>query len=87
MEAFDWATDQAVRAVLIALCDDMSVRRKALEYLDKVEPKAWANAIPISVTHKRKAHPGLRICIQCGDAFDETDNATQDCAYHSGTCL
>ncbi len=86
MNALGFASDATIRAVLIALCSDKDIQEKALGYLTKLEPLALsaAKAFP---NVKRKAVSGLSICVQCEEAFDEVDNTTKDCQYHSGECL
>lgn len=83
MDALSRASDHTVRAILTALCDDRSVRSKALAYLDKLEPQA-RTAATVLPTRKRKAAHSLSICVQCEDAFDEDDNVSKDCKYHTG---
>ncbi|KAK3935500.1 hypothetical protein QBC46DRAFT_358212 [Diplogelasinospora grovesii] len=88
MDALICASDKSVRAILMALCDDHSVKRKAIDLLDLLEPEANAKAkapeMVASITKKRKAECGIAICVQCGDSFDENDNEKKECRYHSG---
>jgi len=83
MDAFQFASDHTVRAILKALCDDSDVRTKALSYLAKLEPLAIqvAQAFP---QVKRKITSGLSICVQCESSFDEADNTAKVCQYHNG---
>ena len=82
MDALSRASDSTIRAILTALCDNSAVRSKALKLLQMLEPKAITTAgNPIT---KLKATSGLSICVQCGEPFDENDNTTKDCHYHSG---
>ncbi|KAH6842187.1 hypothetical protein B0I37DRAFT_329367 [Chaetomium sp. MPI-CAGE-AT-0009] len=86
MDALFNASNETVRSILIALCDDDRVRSKALKYLDMIEPEAKlnANAAPRSDpnTKKRKPASTLSICLRCGEAF--SDGTTDRCTYHDG---
>lgn len=85
MDAFSAASENTVRAILSAVCDDNRVRSKALRYLRMIEPQALeATTATSKPGFKRKAHVGLSICVQCDKAFDEQDNRRRDCQYHSG---
>ncbi|KAH6617648.1 hypothetical protein F5144DRAFT_587025 [Chaetomium tenue] len=91
MDALFNASDEAVRAILIALCDDARVYSKALKYLALIEPKGnhlvsgkaeGGNPQSGPNSKKRKLVPTLSICIQCGQAFHE--GTTDRCRYHDG---
>lgn len=86
MDAFSYASDNTIRAVLSAVCGDDHVRSKALNYLEMLEPQAIKAATTAAQKPglKRKAHVGLSVCVQCDKPFDEQDNRSRDCEYHSG---
>ncbi|KAK0624199.1 hypothetical protein B0T14DRAFT_426372 [Immersiella caudata] len=70
-----------VRAILIALCDDNEVRKKALDYYRQLN----AVHVPNSTSKRaRSPSPVIQICVQCESAFDKTDNKAKGCRYHSG---
>ena len=78
-----------IRAILTALCDDKSVRAKALRYLKALEPEAESSAKAAATSQpnpkKRKPSPTLSICVQCGDTFSGTSD--ERCKYHPGECV
>lgn len=81
MEKISKAPDKLVRAVLIALCDDSDVERKAVEYLSSLT--AWAGNAD-SRSRKRKAESDIHICVQCKDAFYDDENVGKPCLFHGG---
>jgi hypothetical protein len=81
MDAIRNASDQTVRAILVALCEDSAVYQKALDYLGKLEAQA-KDLMPSN--GKRKATARLSICVQCESSFDEDDNGSEDCQHHLG---
>lgn len=91
MDALFNASDEAVRVILVALCDDARVYSKALKYLALVEPQGnlvnhkaeGGNPQGGPNPKKRKLAPTLSICVQCGQAFYE--GTTDRCRYHDGT--
>jgi hypothetical protein len=87
MDALSQASDNTIRAILTALCDDTGVRKKAVKYLNMLEPEAMAKSASLSTNQsndkKRKAALALNICVQCDAPFYEGDQ-TDKCKYHSG---
>lgn len=81
------APEPILRAVLLALCRDDTVRLKATQYMDQlvecvvVEPK---DAARDSGSLKRKAATEPRTCVRCEEVFIEDDNSEDDCLYHPG---
>lgn len=65
------APEWQVRAVLIALCDDEKILKKASGYLTSLD--SW--------------DPTTKICVQCGAAFDPNIRARNCCRYHNGKGL
>ncbi|KAK3291413.1 uncharacterized protein B0H64DRAFT_435768 [Chaetomium fimeti] len=86
MDALFHASNETVRSILTALCDDDRVRSKALKYLDMIEPEAKvkANDAPPSDPNSKKRKPAstLSICVRCGETF--YDGTTDKCKYHDG---
>jgi hypothetical protein len=87
MDALFHASDGTIRAILTALCDDDRIRVKALQYLNKLEPRAALKAKSVagggsSEPGKRKSTSALSICVQCGEPFHE--DSDRGCRYHSG---
>ncbi|KAK3935495.1 hypothetical protein QBC46DRAFT_397399 [Diplogelasinospora grovesii] len=88
MDVFNCASDQSIRAIFTALCDDSVVYAKALRYLEKIEPSAIVKgqiaALNQPDSKKRKADSGISICVQCQQPFDEAANHEQACLHHWG---
>lgn len=88
LNTLEFTSDSGVRAVLVALCADPAIKKKALGLIAKLEP----NAVPLDSTYvarkgsslKRKT-TGESICIQCGEPFYKEYNRLKECCYHSGT--
>lgn len=94
------ATEPAIRAILVAICDDDPLRARCLTYLDQLErhnAAAGAPGAPVgSPTSsdpngsapgslgKRKASATPQICIQCKSAFNPDANPPGACLYHHG---
>lgn len=88
MEALLKTSDRNLRAILIALCDDSSVRRKAIEFFNNIQQFTTRDEPETGGSTKRKAEiVNIGICIQCRDAFDEDNNGREDCLYHPGRWL
>jgi hypothetical protein len=88
VNALKFASDATVRAILIALCEDESIRAKAFDYLGQLEPEAMSVTNPTNTTaqDKRKATSSRwSDCVRCGEHFDEADNDDDEaCEYHTG---
>ncbi|KAI0010890.1 hypothetical protein F4779DRAFT_616153 [Xylariaceae sp. FL0662B] len=80
MDRIAKAPDHIAREILLALCKDSFQKKKAIQYLDKIEKKmaAQAKVAPRSKTSgnrlKRKAGSEIKICIQCQEPFQEEEN-------------
>ena len=62
MDALSQASDNTIRAILTALCNDTRVRKKALDYLDMLEPEAKAKAAALTGSQpsgRKRKHPPL----------------------------
>ncbi|KAI0602638.1 hypothetical protein F4775DRAFT_534852, partial [Biscogniauxia sp. FL1348] len=77
MEKITNAPDHIVRAALIALCNDSTIRHKAVEYIDKMSSG-------VAGGRKRKAESAVKICVKCQDPFREEDNGPKACRFHDG---
>ncbi|KAF5551761.1 hypothetical protein FNAPI_7367 [Fusarium napiforme] len=73
------APEQHVRAILLALLDDPSVKARALNHYSRL--KAADNPV---TGLKRKAMNDLFVCVQCDQAFTHQDNTETSCRYHPG---
>jgi hypothetical protein len=73
------ASEQQLRAILLALCDDSSVRALAENHY-----RALKAADDPSTGLKRKATDDLFVCVQCDEAFTEESNTETSCWYHLG---
>jgi hypothetical protein len=73
------APEQQLRAILLALCDDRSVRARAENHY-----RALKAADNPSTGLKRKAANDLFVCVQCDEAFTQEDNTETSCRYHPG---
>ncbi|KAF5647524.1 uncharacterized protein FTJAE_1580 [Fusarium tjaetaba] len=73
------APEQHVRAILLALLDDPSVKARALNHYRRL--KAADNPV---TGLKRKAMNDLFVCVQCDQAFTHQDNTETSCRYHPG---
>ncbi|KAK3346010.1 hypothetical protein B0T25DRAFT_267100 [Lasiosphaeria hispida] len=82
--AISFATDNTVRAILTALCDDEDVRTKAYKFLGMLEPEAIVAAKNNGVARKRKATLIWSICVQCERPFNEEAKQEKTCHYHNG---
>lgn len=87
LNTLEFTSDTGVRAVLVALCADPAIKKKALGLIAKLEPHAANLAANYATRNgaplKRKA-TGQAICIQCDNVFDEGENRVKKCCYHSG---
>ncbi|GAB1318159.1 hypothetical protein MFIFM68171_08369 [Madurella fahalii] len=83
LEPLRLAEDWQVRAILIALCDDDEVRKKALGYCRQLTGSGTSSSAP-----KRKRTPSpspdAAICVQCETMFIKHENTTKECRYHNG---
>lgn len=81
MEYVETASEQELRAVLLALCKDASVEKQIkrhLKQLRRAEAKASKSG------EKRKAIGPFFICVRCDDSFNEDNNNSKACTYHPG---
>ncbi|KAK6063997.1 hypothetical protein SCUP234_12603 [Seiridium cupressi] len=81
------APEHLVRATLIALCNDRTQLKKAIDYLDKMGHSAARPAPPLATDNKlkRKAAEAVKICVQCQEPYHESDNGGKHpCKYHNG---
>ncbi|KAF4974375.1 hypothetical protein FZEAL_8707 [Fusarium zealandicum] len=84
------APDHRIRAVLLALCSDSKVKRRALEYCDALQSadasgaQTETAATSVAAGTKRKATSDLFVCVQCDETFTSGDNNDKECAYHWG---
>lgn len=87
LNTLEFTSDAGVRAVLVALCADPTIKKRVLRLIDKLEPHAANLAANYATRHgaplKRKA-TGQAICIQCEEVFDEGENHLKKCCYHFG---
>ncbi|KPM36474.1 hypothetical protein AK830_g10087 [Neonectria ditissima] len=70
------APEKQVRAILLALCEDDSVRHRAGTHYSALQLGASKG--------KRKAANDLFICLQCDQSFEKEENEHGDCRYHPG---
>ena len=73
------APEHQLRAILLALCDDPAVLKRALNHYSAL--KAADNP---TTGLKRKAYNDLFVCVQCDEAFTNEDNTEESCRYHPG---
>ena len=76
------APSEQIRAILIALCSDEQVRRKALDYyhqFNSVQGIGASTSYPGSLPSS-----DMKICVQCETVFDTNDNTRKHCRYHNG---
>ncbi|KAI1761370.1 hypothetical protein GGR53DRAFT_469369 [Hypoxylon sp. FL1150] len=83
------APENVVRAILIALCSDADINRKANGYLKKITSKTASEASKSSDAtetnaRKRKASVDVSICVQCQQPFYKDENNAQACKFHNG---
>ncbi|KAI4867798.1 hypothetical protein F4820DRAFT_445621 [Hypoxylon rubiginosum] len=88
-DALAKAPDNVVRAILIALCSDSDINRKANAYLKKIASKTDSQVPTKSNTsgtntRKRKATEEVHICVQCQQPFYKDENNAQACKFHNG---
>ena len=89
MERIQVTPEDLVRAVLIALCNDAPIRKRALEHLTKLEIARVKQPQVASASHgaKRKASEpasSLHVCVQCHEVYSEADNSSTACQFHDG---
>lgn len=81
------APEPMIRAILVALCDDKDLQRRALDHLDGLE-RLDTTVRPRNISLRRKAGPEpawqFSICMQCRQAFSQATNSSQACRYHGG---
>ncbi|KAM0238130.1 hypothetical protein ACHAPO_004008 [Fusarium lateritium] len=73
------APEHQLRAILLALCDDPTVCKRALNHY-----RALKAADNPTTGLKRKASNDLFVCVQCDGAFTNEDNTETSCRYHPG---
>lgn len=71
--------DFHLRAILVALCDDVQTRNKAEEYLKDLQ-RADTPAKQLA----RKSLRDIWICVQCKAPFSYQHNTPGSCSYHPG---
>ena len=75
-------SDHFAHVVLIALCEDPEVLRKASPLVAQLEQRLPHSALNGT---KRKADDSpLFVCTQCDQVFTEAENGPQACAFHEG---
>ncbi|KAI1080184.1 hypothetical protein F5B20DRAFT_580579 [Whalleya microplaca] len=72
-------SDRNARAILLALCNDRTQQKKALNYLDQLEKKAAqgkaaSQSKSAGNSLRRKAASVIKICVQCQEPFYEEEN-------------
>ncbi|RBR23563.1 uncharacterized protein FIESC28_03745 [Fusarium coffeatum] len=73
------APEHQLRAILLALCDDPTVLKRALNHY-----RALKAADNPTTGLKRKAYNDLFVCVQCDEAFTNEVNTEEPCRYHPG---
>ncbi|KAK5651495.1 hypothetical protein OQA88_11949 [Cercophora sp. LCS_1] len=73
--AIESAEEWKVRAILVALCNDLKVRTKAVGLLRKLD-----NTVPVT----KPAQETIEICVQCDTPFKESENTKRACRFHNG---
>lgn len=82
MDQLATAPEHHIRAILLSLCADKDVKKKALErYSALIAHDQPTNAL------KRKASGEIFICAQCNSPFSKEDNEKGSCIYHTGKYL
>ena len=76
------SSENQLRAVLFALCEDSDIDREANRLFVLLQNKEAARKLH-NVGTKRKA-TDLQICMRCKDAFDPEDTPKKGCHYHDG---
>lgn len=70
-----------IRAILLALCNDIEVQQTALAHLQSLQDFDTDTS---SKAPKRKAMHEALVCGQCDEVFSDEDNNEGDCIYHPG---
>ncbi|ROW11888.1 hypothetical protein VPNG_04988 [Cytospora leucostoma] len=81
MDHIQRASEDELRAIVLALCKDSRTERRVLAYLGKLRKLKHAQA---SSGTKRKATEEVFICVRCNEAFSEDTNHRKACTYHDG---
>lgn len=75
------ATEQELRAVVLALCKDTPTQTRIVGHIKKLRD---AQASAPKTGDKRKAPGSFFICVRCGESFSEESNNSKACTYHHG---
>ncbi|KJZ77596.1 hypothetical protein HIM_02773 [Hirsutella minnesotensis 3608] len=67
--------DHQARQVLLALCNDERVLKKAVEYARQLEEAAH---------FEPKSKSSLAVCVRCDEVFNTNDRDDEACEYHDG---
>ena len=71
--------DFHLRAILVALCDDIQTCNKAEGYLEDLQ-----DADTPAKQLARKSLHDIWICVLCKKPFSYQDNTPGNCSYHPG---
>lgn len=75
------APEDQIRTILMSLCADESIGKKAIARYTELLTKEEAGT---GNGTKRKATEDLRFCFLCENVFSEKENKQGACRYHTG---
>lgn len=83
MDIVQSASEEELRAAVLAICKDTSVMVRLAGHIQKL--RAAERDAP-KTGEKRKASDQFFICVRCGETFSEEANHSKACTYHHGKC-
>lgn len=79
MDVFAKTSEKHLRAILVALCQDLHILEKATRMADNLEDAAEQAGSDSDMSEVE-----LAICCQCEEAFSENKNDEDACLSHPG---
>lgn len=78
-------SDHTAHLVLIALCEDGLVKRKALKLIEKnKDAQKKGNGTKRNGTKRKVRDEDLLVCEQCQSFYTEEENSDMACRFHDG---
>ncbi|KAF3937404.1 hypothetical protein ABW19_dt0207080 [Dactylella cylindrospora] len=78
LEDIDTVSEDNLRSILRSLCDDPKTLKKAETHFTKL------NTVRTTNSKKRGSESMTSVCVQCNESFNEEENASKSCQYHTG---
>ena len=79
--------DNVAHSVLIALCQDKIIREKAAGHVATLMEAGAGKPLKGEAKDSKRKAEEIEICIQCNEAFLESENSDDACTWHDGTSV